>query len=272
MRRPRANSGERFSPQQSNSLNQRLNTYALAAGAAGVALLACSVPSEATPVCKNISFMFSIGETNTYALNPADLRIAPFNIVQTYAALSSHTSTRFNRGLFTPNLPGADVVQASNSLPADLASGAIIGPGGRFGKGQSYGVLFTYGFRGGSNHLGNLKFDQTNYFGYKFLISGKNHYGWVRIDAGTVNYGYVQSEVVSSGYETTPDTAILAGSCSAASPSASAVPAPQNGAGSSSSHQAAGRASAASPMSDTPRPASLGMLALGARGMQLWRR
>jgi hypothetical protein len=262
MRRPEANSGKGFSAQASNSLNQRLNTYALAAGAAGVALLACSVPSEATPVCKNISFMFSVGETNTFAFNPAHQRVAPFNIVQTYAAISSHTSTRFNRGLFTPNFPGADVVQASNSLPADLASGAIIGPGGRFGKGQSYGVLFTYAFRGGTNHLGNLKFAQTNYFGYKFLISGKNHYGWVRIDAKTVSEGYVQSEVVSSGYESAADTPIFAGSCAAVSPST----------GGSPSDHAGDTASAASATSDTTRPASLGMLALGTQGLPLWRR
>jgi hypothetical protein len=269
MMRPTENGGKRFSARLSESLNQRLNGYALAAGAAGVALMACSVPSEAAPVCKNISFMFS--GTNTYALNPVHQRVAPFNIVQTYAEVSSLTSTRFNRGFFTPNFPGADVMLAANGLPADLASGANIGPGGRFGEGQSYGLLFTYGPRAGTqyNHLGNLKFGKTNYFGYKFLISGKTHYGWVRITAQTVYYGYVESEIISSGYESAPDTAIAAGSCASVSPSTGAVPVPQNGTGSRSNADVS--ASAATPKAGTPRPTSLGMLALGAQGIPLWR-
>ena len=205
----------------SKSLDQKLSAYALAAGAAGVAVIACAPAAEAAPVCKTLST--TLYRTMTYSFNPAHQAIAPFDLAQTFNEVSSLTFSIRNRLFFTPNSRGANAVLATNGWPADLQSGAKIGPGGNFGKGSSYGLMFNYGPGSSatrSHHKGNLQFNATTYLGFKFLIAGRTHYGWLRLETKLSNnmtpYTYVQQY----GFETAPNTGILAGSCTSA-PSAS---------------------------------------------------
>jgi hypothetical protein len=237
----------------SKSLDQRLTAYTLAAGAAGVVVIACAPPAEAAPVCKTLSA--TLYRTMTYSFNPAHQAIAPFDLAQTFNEVSSLTFSIRNRLFFTPNSRGANAVLATNGWPADLQAGAKIGPADNFGKGGSYGLMFNYGpgssaTRG--HHKGNLQFNATTYIGFKFLIAGKTHYGWLRLETKLLDntpYTYVQQY----GFETVADTAILAGSC---------------GTG-----QSASDATSAGKMSDNdPSQGSLGALALGAQGIPLWRR
>jgi hypothetical protein len=245
----------------SDALLRRINTYALAAGAAGVAALACAPQAEAAPVCKTLSI--SISATNTIPFNPAGEKFPPFQIAQT--TFNTITSGSFgalsvwNRGFFTPNSKGANVLLGKSNFPAALASGASIGPGGDFGKGGSYGLLFTYGVgspgnrRHGTlnNHFGNLKLQATNLVGFQFSQNGNVHYGWARLQitlqkasrgkASTIHY-------LGWGYESTPNTAITAGSCSAEDKSSTPKV----------------TASTASGNADS-RAGSLGTLALGAK-------
>jgi hypothetical protein len=51
-------------------LTQGLNAYAIAAAAAGVAVLACALPAEAAPICRTLSNQLFL--TSTFPLNPAD--------------------------------------------------------------------------------------------------------------------------------------------------------------------------------------------------------
>jgi hypothetical protein len=245
------------------AIHQRLNGYMLCASTAGVAILACSLPAEGSPVCLQVGF--TLQGTDTYALNPVLSPVAPFNIAQTFSSPSSHPTFAGGRLFLTPNFPDAETVTAENDLPADLPAGASIGPGGNFGEGKSYGLLFS---TNRSRHQGNLEPGKTNYFGYRFLISGRIHYGWVRIKESGTHTDF-QTQVLASGYESAPDTAIAAGVCTSALPLTGAASTRQNGAP-NSGNQAGG--SAANSSSDTPRPTSLGMLALGIQGLPLWRR
>lgn len=214
----------------SEPLRKRLNAYALAAGAAGVAMLACAIPAEGEPICKEFSAQLT--HTNNLPLYLTQPAVAPFNIAQgTNSTFRSFTTTGrgtlqwWNRGFFTPNTLGAKVL-LSNDLPANLATGANIGPGGNFGKGNSYGLLFTYGkgeytYRGGgtkSNHRGNLSLTQSSYVGFQFKDHAGVHYGWTRLsvsfEGGRGKSVHTVLHVTGLGYESTPDTAIAAGSCS----------------------------------------------------------
>jgi hypothetical protein len=214
----------------SDSLSQKLGAYALAAGAAGVAVLACAHPAESEPICKEFSAQLT--HTNNFPLYLTQPAVAPFNIAQgTNSTFRSFTTTGrgtlqwWNRGFFAPNTVGAKVL-LSNGLPANLASGANIGPGGDFGKGNSYGMLFTYGkgelsYRGGgtkTNHRGNLNLNQTDYVGFQFKDPAGVHYGWTRLSVSFENGRgktvHTVLHVTGLGYESTPDTAIAAGSCS----------------------------------------------------------
>jgi hypothetical protein len=246
----------------SDPLARCLNAYAIAAAASGVAVLACAMPAEGAPVCKTLSI--DLQSSATFPLNPANQFAAPFNVAQSVYAFSFYTTgiSQFfwwNRGFFEPNSGGAKVITASNSLPADLALGAEIGPGGNFNKPASYGMLFTYGrgtrghFQGGGNkrsHRGNLNLLGDNYIGFEFRESGQLHYGWVRLRVttkqGYYNKNYTSTHVLGYGYETAPNTAIAAGSCSADAQAKLAAP--------------------SGPGPDS-RKASLGMLALGSEGI-----
>jgi hypothetical protein len=244
----------------SEPLSRQLNAYALAAGAAGVAVLACAMPAEAEPVCKTLTAQLT--RTSTFPLYLIDQAVPPFNIAQgtnsTFRSISETgigTIMWWNRGFFTPNTAGAQVLLGPKKWPADVASGSEIGPGGNFGKGASYGLLFTYGkghfsYNGGGTkvrHEGNLNLTQNNYIGFEFVESGALHFGWARlsvsfksVSGGNVNHTIVH--VLGYGYESTPNTAIGAGSCAAGEQANIGKPEASSG-------------------------ASLGMLALGSAGV-----
>ena len=273
MKHSRKSSGpSRIPAKLSKPLENGIAAYALAAGATGVAVLACSFPAEAAPVCKNLSVELSY--TANFPFNPANQLIAPFNLAQSYHTFSTHTNTGVNRGFFARNLPGAEALVSSKGLVAGVATGASIGPAARFGKGASYGLIFTFTPSYGAtsrHHRGNLQFGQTNYFGFKFLVAAKSHYGWVRLESTIVSgrTPSIRTKIMEYGYESNPDTAILAGSCGSAAQSTGG---PADSKGKVSENEI--------PMTEIPtvmigkdtdaQPASLGQLALGALAIPLW--
>jgi len=213
----------------SETLGQKLNAYAVAAAAAGVGALACALPAEGEPVCKNVSVQ--LPHTNSFPVYLTQPAVAPFNVAQqTNSTFRSFTTTGvgtlqwWNRGFFVPNTAGAKVL-LSNGFPANLASGAEIGPGGDFGKGNSYGLLFTYGkgeysYRGGGTklkHRGNLNLTQADYVGFQFKDPAGVHYGWARLsvtfESGRGKSVHTVLHVTEYAYESMPNTAIAAGSC-----------------------------------------------------------
>lgn len=251
----------------SQSFSWQLNAYAIAAGAAGVALLACAVPAEGSPVCTKATG--ELLRTNTLPLYLIDRQVPSFNIAQqadsTFVSTTAKASVLFwwNRGFFTPNSAAAEVL-LSKGFPADVAFGEEIGPGGDFGKGGSYGLLFTYGKghlgsgQGGGTllkHRGNLDLSHANYVGFRFSNTGSLHYGWVRlkiaIEAGRGNSKNTAIHLLGYAYESTPDTAIAAGSCQ--------------------SELAASKGAQRTLPADAPDP-SLGMLALGGQAISMWRK
>jgi hypothetical protein len=196
-------------------INHQLHAYELAAIAAGVTLLAGSPQATARIVCRTANA--SLLGTQTVRLNPASQQFPPFNLAQTFNAYST-TSGRFrheDRAFFTPNTAGANDLLAANGLPAALAKGAVIGPNGNFGKGNSYGLLFTYGNIGGgttNHHQGNFPLRKADYVGYKFSISGKDHFGWMRLRVDIQKLQTV-TNFLQFGFETVPGKALGAGSC-----------------------------------------------------------
>jgi hypothetical protein len=231
----------------------RLNDYTLAATAAGVTVLACSMSVEAAPVCGSLSVTLNF--TDTYAFNPAHQKLAPFNVAHSYNEISSHTQSRRARGFFTPNVPGALVLASSKGMPTDLTSGASIGPAGNFAKGRSYGLVFGYYYYG--RFKGNFPPNQSGYVGFQFTLSGQVHYGWLRMRVTRLGTQAFPSLLLSEfGYESAPDTAAIAGNCgaSAANVGLPAELAPEI------------------PAMKPGRQNSLGLLALGYEALPMWRK
>ncbi len=194
----------------SESFLRRLNSYAVAAGAAGMAIVA-TMPAEARIINEQINFpLFGNQE---YDFNPAEESLAPF-IFQ--GSFINRTNAWWNRAFFQPNSAGASAVVSAGGLPVELASGAQIGPSQNWGKGASYGLLFTYGPYGGGtreHHKGN--FGAPGFVGFRFAISGKQYYGWVRlkfsVHAGPNGTEQTTTQIVNCAFETTPNTPIRAG-------------------------------------------------------------
>lgn len=235
----------------SDSAIRHLNAYALAAGAAGIGVLAV-LPAHGEVVYTPTQITISLAGTSSYELNPAGSPVAPFKIYAGFTSPGAYWDTIS----FNPQTNGARFIQGPGTSwsVAPLPAGFIIGnPGRRFGSPRR-GLVDTYGpyGRGTYNNHDGFPFGKTAYIGFKFLIGGKVHYGWARVDVRfdqNTPKRRLYMQLSGYAYETTPGLSIKAGQTSgtAAMPANEAAPA-------------------------APAAQSLGLLALGAEGVQLWRR
>ena len=96
----------------------------------------------------------------------------------------------------------------------------------------------------------------NRYLGLEFQIKGRTHYGWARL---TFEDGVLSATLTGYAYETIAGKSIRAGLTKSTAHESGEVdfgPGPFM----------------TVPIPVAPQPASLGMLALGAQGMPLWRR
>jgi len=230
----------------SDSVHRHLNMYALAAGAAGVGAIASAQLAEAkivyTPAHVNVSLCHKYGidldhkgKGDIYLNWCAQLGIS-------YVVASSYFG-----------INGVAVARVWPEPALAIFPGAEIGPARLF-FGRSYRPLMAFISTGTTNWSGRWanggKGVKNRYLGIKFKSKGQFHYGWARITL-TINGNSIK-EVLLTGYayETIPGKPIIAGATKGpdeAEPAASL---------------------------NTParEPASLGMLAMGAPGLSIWRR
>jgi hypothetical protein len=100
----------------------------------------------------------------------------------------------------------------------------------------------------------------------KFVVNGKVHYGWVRVKRVASRYAGFPAVITGYAYETIPNKPINTGERKGATAN------PTEHLDSVSLDDPGPGASLSNPIPDVPKPASLGMLALGAQGVPLWRR
>jgi len=275
-------SSKRGTSNLSDSVNQRLDAYTVAAVAAqktdscSLYIGPCHHSSARWP--------YLAGALGMLALAP----LAEAKIVYTSANVDIRGSSYYNR--FDLNHDGindiafsqgceagtfvhrcwfdAKPLQKGNGIEgvthtstnygwaAALKAGAIIGPA----KGFVQAATVTMASTDRGHRRGYWWYPQTRYLGVAFEIKGKIHYGWMRFK-GSSNRG---ATLTGYAYETIPGRAIKAGQTHGkddieTSPDTMNLDDPGPGA-------------SLNPISDKPQPGSLGMLALGAPGVPLWRR
>jgi hypothetical protein len=230
----------------SESVHQQLNMYALAAGAAGVGMLILARPSEAKIVYTPANVTIGRGGVKSYNLDfnhdgIADLTILTIKDVNRCGADGSR------RRIFETPASGNGV---EGLPPAALSQGAPIGHSQRFYGKQGLMVSSVYAFGGGHScrHFGPWWSVTDRYLGVEFKIRKKIHYGWARL---TFDRGR-KAMLTGYAYETIAGKSIIAGKTR---PDDSSV-----------------NASVINYLPERPQPASLGVLALGAQGVSLWRR
>jgi hypothetical protein len=177
----------------SKSLDRHLHAYAVAAGAAGVGLLALSQPAEAELIHKVVNVKINMDERYKLELNR--IGVVDFVFYATATGLSNGNAESALR-LFAYN---GNEVWVSNGDPAVLGNDVTIGPGGNF---ENHSVNLMVGsydekFRSG-NWGGDVK---RKFLGFKFFdLAGKPHYGWARLDVNSpydvtlIDYEYDNTE------------------------------------------------------------------------------
>jgi hypothetical protein len=233
----------------SESVRQQLNMYVIAAGAAGVSLLASVQPSEAKIVYTPADVV--IGRNQAFAIDLNDDGTSDLVIKQ-----RSHGIASFHhKSLLAEPAQGNGVEEGTqgHGWAAALKAGAKIGQTKYFAG--SLEMAYQIRSIGHNKSGGYWNYSQARYLGVEFRINGRTHFGWARFK----NSSYNRATLTGYAYETVAGKSIIAGKTKG--------PADER-----DEEDFRPSASLTSPIPDTPRPASLGMLALGAQGVPLWRR
>jgi hypothetical protein len=230
--------------------------YALAASAAGVSVLAMAQPGQAEIIYTPANVL--IGNNQEYGLDVNNDGIVDFTIK---AFGKYFPPVTYVSSLFVKHPPAGNRVAAHlafggyrpggvNHFAYALSSGIPISKQARhFSAGR---VMMTYfcACDAGSFFAGSWLSHRSGgglgprYLGLKFKISGQVHYGWARVDGRTLT-GYA--------YETIPDQGINAGQ-------------------EQETEQKVGQPVPAARTQPAQKPATLGALARGSRGLAMRRR
>jgi hypothetical protein len=193
----------------SDSLQQRLNMYALAATTAGVGVLALSHPAEAkivyTPTHKVLTGRGSI------ALDLNHDGLKDFTLAQTF----THTSAGYQHSTLNiyPFKNTKNLIAGKGSYAAALRAGALIGSARKFpAKDNLMAKLMnpdsSYQWYGPWANGG--KGVTNRYLGLKFQIKGKIHFGWARLTVDTSG-NRITTTLTGYAFETISKKTIIAG-------------------------------------------------------------
>lgn len=234
------------------NLNGQMKLYSLAAAAAGVSVLALVAPAAAEVVVSKAHLSVSGGGAVNVDLNHDGIPDFGFAIFS-YQDFSPAFRATFS---ISPFHGGAVIAGpgTSRQYASALVRGAKIGPSDRFAATSGAVIERSYGdhvtghttFRTLKGNWGNNP--QNRYLGLRFLINGETHYGWIRLMVTSSGAFTLRGTITGYAYETVPNKPILAGTAEKPSVGVQIHSAEQVG----------------SP--------SLGILALGAEGLPLWRR
>jgi hypothetical protein len=192
-------------------IDQRLTAYALAASAAGVAVLALAPRSEAKIIYRNIHHV--IGRNASYALDLNHDGKTDFTIqnVEGGGTCTTDLCNPYFAKLAAQPTAGngaAGFVIASAPWVFDLKAGARIGPSQYF-RGSLLATANGYPGSASSKN-GSWVNVKNRYLGLKFKIDGKIHYGWARLSVQVQNFS-ITATLTGYAYETIPNKPIIAG-------------------------------------------------------------
>lgn len=189
----------------SEAFHRRLNSYALAAGAAGVSLLALVKPSAAEIIYTKT--LHVIGQNSSYNLDFTHDGTTDLTI-QNKTSHSCSPESCVSRGSVAAILPGTNEVVFNAYGAVAMKAGMRIGPSDAL-KGGTERML--YGHDEWSFPTGSWINVNDRYLGVKFVINGETHYGWARLSVRAVPSFSFTPVVTGYAYETIANKAIIAG-------------------------------------------------------------
>jgi hypothetical protein len=242
----------------SNTLHRDLTRYALAAGAAGVSMLALTPPADAEVVYTKVDQ--TINTHQGYAIDLNHDGIVDFRI-QNIFKRRSERGYPYSSIIMLQAVPAHGVqVGYSAYLAQALPAGAKVGPIQPAKPNHLGGAQMMQQFRFGSfgtYYWGSWINVSNRYLGLAFSINGETHFGWARLTVHWNRRWTVSADITGYAYETIPNKPIIAG---------------DTGSGSADGANSAPTSEMFSEPPPEARPAALGALALGAGGLTIWRR
>lgn len=227
-------------------LEKRLLAYAASASAAGVAVLAIAQPGEAKVVYTAAHRQVPLERPFYLDLNHDGIH--DFKFGMEWSTGSGHSIVVL---LAYPAQRGNGIWSAKgfpSPCAAALPKGRRIGPKSPFASGDLY--MFEGSGPSATYCPWNTSGKLQAYLGLRFLIKGKVHFGWARFV--THSRPHPTAELTGYAYETISGKAIIAGATNGPEDAEQVEP--------------------ASLKTRTAEPATLGALALGVPGIDIWRR
>jgi len=197
-----------------NVIAQRLNSYVLAASAAGVSVLALLQPSDAEIVYTPANTPIGVNETVGIDLN--------HDGIVDFSARNRTQSYFEHRDLLSviPAQHGNNIWGHSTGVHASasaLPAGFEVGRNGQFYSTRARLMASTGTTAGGTGGVGlpGCMFGgwgaaKDRYLGLKFVINGEFHYGWARFTVGCYELK-VTATLDGYAYETVPKRPIITG-------------------------------------------------------------
>jgi hypothetical protein len=189
---------------QAGTFARQLDAYSLAAGAAGVSLLALAAPSEAKIVYTHVHKVIKNEEHYNLDFNhdrSTDLSIR--NIATQYCSTDGNCQSIESLGA-APSRANEVVYNIYGAVA--MKPGMTIGPRCTF-KGGVQRMVWSFG----DSAVGSWINVKNRYLGVKFHIKGKTHYGWARLSVKVQPKFNVAAALTGYAYETTPNKPIIAG-------------------------------------------------------------
>jgi hypothetical protein len=197
----------------SESLTRLLESYTLAASAAGVCMVALAAPSEAKIVYTKTHRVIGWNRAHQLDLNhdgTIDFLILHFASSKGADGTVS-TKEAFGNAILGSWFCGTGCGYSSVGFPYDAAlnNGSQIGPGQEFITCPCQGELMAQ--YGDATWRGKWTNVRNRYLGLRFEIHGKNHYGWARLNIVLDQKRRLIATLTGYAYETIPNKGIRAG-------------------------------------------------------------
>jgi hypothetical protein len=238
---------------KSDSVHRKLSPCALAATAAGAGLLALAQSAQAkivyTPTNVTITNSGVGLDLNHDGVSDFLLSYYCCGYVR-FLKVVPHQSSNEIVDHASPNHPNRNLPGKTHICAAALTKGVRVGPKSPFHQDPVKGLymFIQTGNISTSTSFGPwLGLNGQRYLGLKFVVNGETHYGWARVNVGR---GYT---LTGYAYETIPNKPIITGATKG--PDETNLQEPE-----------------VALTTPARQPPSLGMLALGAPGLSIWRR
>jgi hypothetical protein len=192
------------------SLEKKLSSYAAVASAAGVGVLACSLPAQGKVVSTVNWIQIVPGGTATLDLNNDGI---PDFYFSNPIAFVSTQSRRLSGTLNVLPQSKNNAIWGTGGSASALGSGVTIGASGKLRPGNALmgkAAFYAWAYYASYGSAGPWKLVTRGYLGFQFRIQGEVHYGWARVNVAATNKG-MYAAVNEYAYETVANKPIVTG-------------------------------------------------------------